>query len=134
MLDQLISHASLQHRQVMLVDIHSMPAGTLAGTQTFPDFVFGDLFGVTLSAELRHIIDAFMKEQPFSWGWNHPFAGGHVTQYYGTRDKAIYCLQIEVNRGLFFKSERIDTKALGDVSAHVTQLLNRLSSALKGQG
>ena len=126
----LISNAQLRHSASLLVDIHSMPAAIKAGDPRLPDFIFGDLHGVTLPAELKNLIDTFMQGANYQWGWNHPFAGGHITQHYGTGNNAIFCLQIEVNRSLFVRSTGINRPALEAISSHITDLLNKLAAKL----
>ena len=129
-LRQWITGLSKHHRNPLLIDIHSMPQARQDQT-ALPDFIFGDLHGITLPQYLKDQVDRFMQQTTFSWGWNHPFAGGYITQHYGTGNRAIATLQIEANRGLFLTRSGADAKMLESVSDCVTALIDSLDDRLK---
>ena len=130
-LQAMIDDSLKQNPHVMLVDIHSMPQAK-QNQKPLPDFVFGDLQGITLPLGLKNHVNQFMQATPYSWGWNHPYAGGYITQKYGTGAAAIPTLQIEVNRGLFLKQTDISQDILLVISDFVRSMLNSLSEAILG--
>lgn len=131
-LESWVQDMSNYHDHPLLVDIHSMPQAK-PDQKPLPDFVFGDLHGVTLPQDLKVHINHFMKSHPYSWGWNHPFAGGYITQHYGTGDTAIATLQIEVNRGLFLQHAETDSAALSALADCVKSLIDSLSDVLSAR-
>ena len=125
-------HAKLSHMidhaqpHALVVDIHSMPDS--AHGKPLPDFVFGDNFGTTLPHEYRLLIDKFMTEAGWSFGWNHPYAGGYITRHYGHLHGPAHSLQIEINRRLYCtKTHHISPSAI----AEITDILNRLCSQIE---
>ena len=108
--------------EAVLVDIHSMPPRS-AG-KALPDFIFGDDFGTSLAPHYRTLIDAIMKETPYSTGWNHPYAGGYITKTYGGRNTSHHALQIEVNRALYTNTNnRISLSAIEQIAALLNQII-----------
>ena len=138
---------------ILLIDLHSMPDPTrqfnqkknLALRSALPNFIFGNLHGATLPADLVEGIDAVMGRQNHSWGWNNPYAGGYTTRHYGLSykkagNKRVSVLQIEVNRTLFLspkgKAEQeekanvyLDSAALISVASTLDRLITELENA-----
>ncbi len=119
-LTDLLRLAHSHNGHAFLIDLHSMPdnPGRPSRTKLFPlaskrlpDFVFGNLHGATLTQKATERIDRVMRQTGFSWHWNSPYAGGHITRHYGLTIKEdglippIEVLQIEVNRRLY-KSQK----------------------------
>lgn len=114
--------------QGLLLDIHSMPE-TAAG-KPLPDFIFGDDFGASLPDEYRVIIDEFMRQTPYSFGWNHPYAGGYITRNFGGRHSAYHALQIEINRRLYAGAKmRVSHEAMSRIQQMLDALISRIETA-----
>jgi len=65
-------------------------------------------------------------------GLNKPYAGGHITEFYGRPAECIHALQIEINRGLYVceKTFEIKTgfaKLQHDIAALTERLIIRFS-------
>ena len=113
----------------LLVDIHSMPDNT--SSKPLPDFVFGDDHGVTLPHQYRAIIDAFMKDTDYSFGWNYPYAGGYITRHYGHRTGRHYSLQIEINRALYCtNNHRYSPHAIREITGLLEALISHLEASM----
>ena len=113
----------------LLVDIHSMPDKT-AG-KPLADFVFGDDFGVTLPFDIRPLIDSFMAQSGYSFGWNYPYAGGYITRHYGGIERPSFSLQIEINRRLYSRATcRINKQAITEIATLLSQLIAQIEPAL----
>ena len=127
-LASLLQKSAAYHGEVILMDIHSMPSHY--GSKICPDFVFGDHFGQSLPSSLKEIISERMKMTGYSYGWNHPYAGGYITTHYGKLHGPIYAVQIEINRALY-------TKADNQISCHaltmIADIICLLGEALKTQ-
>lgn len=86
----------------VLIDCHSMPGNIrVAGSGIRPDFIIGDRYGTSASAELSRTATRLLEEMGFSVVRNKPYAGGFITEHYGRPAKGLHALQIEVNRGLY---------------------------------
>ena len=99
-LQRLTDKAMQQHGHVLLVDFHSMP-GQDRMNNALPDIIFGDGHGTTLDSAGADAVSGFFKDAGLSVGWNHPYAGGHITRRNGDARSARQALQIEINRNLY---------------------------------
>lgn len=86
----------------VLVDCHSMPGNIrLSGSDIRPDFIIGDRYGTSASAELSRAALHFLEDLGFSAVRNKPYAGGFITEHYGRPVRGLHALQIEINRSLY---------------------------------
>lgn len=83
----------------LLLDCHSMPAGT--GRLTGPDFVLGDAHGTACTARVTALVEAVLLQSGYQVRRNDPYAGGYVTRHYGRPRDGVHALQIEVARRLY---------------------------------
>ena len=76
-----------------------------------PDIIFGDGHGTTLDRTTADAVSCFFKDAGLSVGWNHPYAGGHITRSNGDARSARKALQIEINRNLYMDGPaRLDSQ------------------------
>jgi N-formylglutamate amidohydrolase len=73
----------------------------LAGSDVRPDFIIGDRYGTSASAELSRAALHFLEDMGFNAVRNKPYAGGFITEHYGRPVRGLHALQIEVNRALY---------------------------------
>jgi len=99
-LDGLLQTAHGRFGQALLVDFHSMPAYDRQNTR-LPDIVLGDGGGTTISKDTGTAIAKHLSATGLTVGWNHPYAGGHITRHYGDARGTRQALQIEINRDLY---------------------------------
>lgn len=99
-LENLIDTAHRRHGSALLVDFHSMPSHDRQNNR-LPDIILGDGHGVTLDRTLGKAIAGHLGAAGLTVGWNHPYAGGHITRHYGDARGTRQSLQIEINRGLY---------------------------------
>lgn len=96
----------------VLIDCHSMPSATVGGHPGHrPDFVLGDRFGETCDCQLTHLIRDALTERGYQVQLNRPYAGGFITEHYGTPLKGHHALQIEINRALYMKEKSLRRRA-----------------------
>lgn len=91
---------------VLLLDCHSMPSlapDGAASSEGAIDFALGDRFGRTCSPLVVDRAEAFLRGHGFRVARNRPYAGGHITAFYGRPEADVHALQIEVRRGLFME-------------------------------
>ncbi|EJC81275.1 N-formylglutamate amidohydrolase [Rhizobium leguminosarum bv. trifolii WSM2297] len=101
-LRRLIARTHVQFGFGVLIDCHSMPGNVrVAGCSARPDFIIGDRYGTSASAELSRAAIAILEEMGFGAIRNKPYAGGFITEHYGRPSRGLHALQIEVNRGIY---------------------------------
>jgi N-formylglutamate amidohydrolase len=89
----------------LLLDIHSMPSG-LFGANC--DIVIGSNHGSSAEAEIvNEAVDYFSREG-LVVKLNSPFSGGYLTRHYGSPDRGLSALQIEICRSHYLNEDRIE--------------------------
>lgn len=112
-LKRLLTRTHALHGFAVLIDCHSMPASVRVGEARFrPDFIIGDRFGVSASADLSEAAITLLRGMGYKVAHNKPYAGGFITEHYGRPGKNLHALQIEVNRGLYM-NERTFARSAG---------------------
>jgi len=85
-LRRLINKAHQAFGTVVVVDCHSMPSiGVSRDEPRRPDMVIGDRYGTSCAALLPDMVEETMRQLVNSVGRNKPYAGGFITEHYGTR-------------------------------------------------
>jgi len=93
----------------VLIDCHSMPSISMAPTiDERPDIVLGDRFGASCDGDLSGFIKQSLQDMGYSVGKNQPYAGGFITEHYGTPINGRHAIQIEINRGLYMNEQRLE--------------------------
>ncbi|MGW9229422.1 N-formylglutamate amidohydrolase [Pseudorhizobium sp. NPDC055634] len=101
-LRRLIARTHARFGTSILIDCHSMPGNIrLAGSDMRPDFIIGDRYGTSASADLSRAAICILSELGFSAVRNKPYAGGFITEHYGRPARGLHALQIEINRSLY---------------------------------
>ena len=101
-LRRLIARTHVQFGFGVLIDCHSMPGNVrVAGSNARPDFIIGDRYGTSASAELSRMAIGVLEEMGFAAIRNKPYAGGFITEHYGRPSRGLHALQIEVNRSIY---------------------------------
>jgi N-formylglutamate deformylase len=127
LLEELLAQAKLRFGIALLIDCHSMPSDALQNAMApggrRPDIILGNRFGASASSAVFDIVEAAFKNEGFIVGRNTPFAGGYITQKFGTPSKGQHVVQVEINRKLYMNEDSI-TK-----NAHFEDVRTRLSNA-----
>jgi N-formylglutamate amidohydrolase len=101
-LRKLIAGTHARFGLCVLIDCHSMPGNIrLSGSDAKPDFIIGDRYGTSASAELSRAALDILDGMGFSAVRNKPYAGGFITEHYGRPVRGLHALQIEINRALY---------------------------------
>jgi N-formylglutamate amidohydrolase len=116
----------------MLIDCHSMPSASIgqpAGAR--PHFVLGDRFGASCDAKLTRFIRDLLQRGGYEVQINRPYAGGFITEHYGSPNRGVHALQLEINRALYLDEGTLSKSSgfprlrhmLADVAARVFDAL-----------
>ncbi|TDK39412.1 N-formylglutamate amidohydrolase [Rhizobium deserti] len=101
-LRRLIARTHARFGLCVLIDCHSMPGNIrISGSDMRPDFIIGDRYGTSASAELSRAALHMFDRMGFSAVRNKPYAGGFITEHYGRPVRGLHALQIEINRALY---------------------------------
>ncbi|MGY9054979.1 MAG: N-formylglutamate amidohydrolase [Alphaproteobacteria bacterium] len=117
MLRHLLRACRARFGYALLIDLHSMPQ--LPG-ERLPDLVVGDGFGRACSPAVPQTATRAAQAIGLSVSRNYPYAGGFITQNYGTPAQGFHALQLEFSRPLYMDEK---TRALKPEGAYVTETL-----------
>ena len=110
-LRRLIARTHVHFGTAILIDCHSMPGNIrVSGSGTRPDFIIGDRYGTSASADLSKAALRLLEDMGFYAVRNKPYAGGFITEHYGRPGRGLHALQIEVNRGLYIDETTLNKK------------------------
>lgn len=113
MLGRLIADMRDMFGSVVLIDCHSMPSTGLGREERQRvDIVLGDRYGTSCSPVLTDVAEVTLRGLGFSVARNRPYAGGYITEHYGTPAMGVHALQIEINRALYM-DERTHERTAG---------------------
>ncbi|MBX5171572.1 N-formylglutamate amidohydrolase [Rhizobium sp. NZLR1b] len=128
-LRRLIARTHVQFGFGVLIDCHSMPGNVrVAGSTARPDFIIGDRYGTSASAELSRAAIAILEEMGFAAIRNKPYAGGFITEHYGRPSRGLHALQIEVNRAIYVDEATLEKRAdFAAVAEAVTGFMQQMA-------
>jgi N-formylglutamate amidohydrolase len=110
-LNRMLQRARAAFGVALLVDWHSMPSSDATGGRATPDFVLGDRFATSCSAQIVDAVEALLRRKGFSVARNKPYAGGFITESYGNPEKGMLALQIEASRALYMDERTLTPNA-----------------------
>jgi N-formylglutamate amidohydrolase len=115
-----------------LIDCHSMPSNAREKSNDHnADFVLGDRFGASCPREMVRLVETHLTELGYKVALNKPYAGGYITERYGTPHHARHALQIEVNRALYMDEETLALRRdFRNLRAHLTSLASLIIETL----
>lgn len=110
-LRKLIARTHARFGVAILIDCHSMPGNIrLSGSDIKPDFIIGDRYGTSASAELSRAALQFLDGMGFAAVRNKPYAGGFITEHYGRPVRGLHALQIEINSSLYVNEATLEKR------------------------
>ncbi|MBB3464024.1 N-formylglutamate amidohydrolase [Rhizobium sp. BK377] len=128
-LRRLIARTHVQFGFGVLIDCHSMPGNVrVAGSNARPDFIIGDRYGTSASAELSRTAIGILEEMGFAAIRNKPYAGGFITEHYGRPSRGLHALQIEVNRSIYVDEITLEKRPdFGIVATAITSFMRQMA-------
>ncbi|MFC5756190.1 MULTISPECIES: N-formylglutamate amidohydrolase [unclassified Rhizobium] len=132
-LRRLIARTHVQFGFGVLIDCHSMPGNVrVAGSNARPDFIIGDRYGTSASAELSRTAIGILEEMGFAAIRNKPYAGGFITEHYGRPSRGLHALQIEVNRSIYVDEITLEKRPDFDlVAAAITSFMRQMADYIE---
>jgi len=103
----LLDRAHRRFGLAVLIDCHSMPSLSLQNAlpgsdrNARADFVLGDRYGTSCDPRLVDAVEYELRHLGYAVRRNKPYAGGYITEHYGTPAANFHAIQIEINRGLY---------------------------------
>jgi N-formylglutamate amidohydrolase len=111
-----------RHGEVLLLDVHSMPARA----PTMPQLVIGDRHGRSATAWLGDLLRRTAAAADYQVAFNDPYAGGYVVERHGRPESGVHALQLEFDRGAYLAA---DSRSPGPGFDRVAHLFRRLAQA-----
>lgn len=128
----LLERAWLSTGIAVLLDCHSMPAqqtGAIrAGETTRADVILGDRYGTSCDPNLVAVLERALTRRGLVVGRNKPYAGGFITENYGSPALGTHAVQIEINRSLYMnEATLVKAPGFGDLAGKLTAAVHELS-------
>ncbi|GAC1334896.1 MAG: N-formylglutamate amidohydrolase [Beijerinckiaceae bacterium] len=138
-LRRLLQRATRQFGLAVLVDCHSMPsnggAGVAKSDRIKADFVVGDRYGTSCDGSLVEVIETRLRRLGYLVQRNKPYAGGFITEHYGTPAGRSHAVQIEVNRSLYMNETTLaKAPAFATLTRDITEMIAALAEAAAALG
>ena len=139
LLDEVLANTG----SVLLLDCHSMPSNATNFISpphlTAMDIVIGDRYGAACPEEITGFVEDLLRAHGLRVVRNKPYAGGFITQNYGSPLLGRNALQIEINRALYMDETRFEKtrdfealqKTLRDTIQSVLETLVEFASPLR---
>ena len=139
-LRQLMEESHTRFGRAVLIDCHSMPSWIGSGTQKQEridaDFVLGDRYGTACGGVFVDLIEGRLRAAGYHVQRNKPYAGGFITEHYGSPGAGFHALQIEINRALYLNERTLEKKPafaqLAEDLRDVVESLMRTAADLGG--
>ncbi len=127
-LSALIDQAHGHFGTAVLIDCHSMPSARVTQeNRRRPDFVLGDRYGTSCASILTDVAQETLQRLGYTVARNKPYAGGFITETYGSPGNGLHSLQIEINRSLYMDELRfVRGGGFAWLVADITHLCRRL--------
>lgn len=133
-LRQRLAETRTRFGAALLVDCHSMPAPMgSALSAAAPDIVLGDRFGMSCAPAIIDFVEKAFRVRGYNVVRNRPYAGGYITEHYGSPAAARHALQIEINRSLYMDEQSLEpTGGFACLASDLTEVADQLVHAAQG--
>jgi N-formylglutamate amidohydrolase len=114
----------------ILLDCHSMPS-SISGkdAKNRKDIILGDRFGASCSPILIEKFENEARKLGYAVIRNLPYAGGYITEHYGSPKTNSHALQIEINRALYMNEKTLQlTDGFYVLQADLVKIISSLTS------
>jgi N-formylglutamate amidohydrolase len=122
-------YEKLNFKKIYHIDAHSMPS---LGTRMHKDpgerradLVVSDCFGKSCSKEFSDLVIAAYVKAGFKVGYNWPYMGGRLTEFYGKPQVGHHVIQVELNRSLYMDEQ---TKK---INSSFVETQNKITKAIE---
>lgn len=130
------NYESAGRKKIFHLDAHSMPS---VGTKEHRDpgerraeIVVSDCHGKSCDPRFRDLVIAAYAVAGFKVGFNWPYFGGRVSEFYGQPAKNHHAIQVEMNRDLYMDefSKKLKAEEAKKIQAKVESALNYICQHL----
>lgn len=123
----------------LLVDCHSMPSTPSALSHSDrrirTDFVVGDRYGTSSDLSFVESLEREMRRLGYVAHRNKPYAGGYITENYGTPEIGVHAIQIEVNRAIYMdESQLLKATTFDKTAKDIADVMSALSDVVRDHG
>ncbi len=122
MIEQQLGALRRRHAEVLLLDVHSMPARN----PLLPRLVIGDRHGRTADAWLGDLARRTAENSGFRAAFNDPYAGGYIVERHGVPAEGIHALQLELDRSCYLSRDQRSPGKGFDSTARLLEALARI--------
>jgi N-formylglutamate amidohydrolase len=126
----LLRRAAGQYGMAVLIDCHSMPSWTSTSTKQErldADIILGDRYGTSCHSAFVEVAEQHLRMLGYQVQRNKPYAGGFITEHYGSPGAGFHALQIEINRALYVDEQTLEKKpAFAQVSRDLRDVIESL--------
>ena len=92
-----------------------------------PDIVVGDRYGTSCDSRYVECVENALRRRGYKVQRNKPYAGGYITEYFGSISRSCDALQIEVNRGLYMDERTLERlPGFDKVAADMSDVIGEL--------
>ncbi|KAA5602842.1 N-formylglutamate amidohydrolase [Blastochloris sulfoviridis] len=128
-LRRLLSRLHRRFGTAVLIDCHSMPSSVVSREERpKADVVIGDRYGTSCSPLVVDLVEGTLRELGYTVHRNKPYAGGFITEHYGTPAAGLHAIQIEINRALYLdEAEFRPSERFARMRADIDVLVERLA-------
>lgn len=135
----LVERAWSFHGSAVLLDCHSMPSqqqsGLLfrSGEMDRADIILGDRYGTSCDPHYVSVLENALSRRGLSVGRNKPYAGGFITENYGSPALGTHAIQIEINRALYMNEATLEKTAdFPQLASILTAAMTELTNFIEG--
>ncbi len=126
----LMQRAAGQFGMAVLIDCHSMPSWTSASAKherMEADIILGDRYGTSCHPAFVEVVEQHLRMLGYHVQRNKPYAGGFITEHYGSPGAGFHAMQIEINRALYMDEQTLEKKlAFTQVSMDLRDVVESL--------
>ncbi len=134
----LMQRASARFGMAVLIDCHSMPSWTGTNPRSErigADIILGDRYGTSCHSALIDVAEQHLRMLGYQVQRNKPYAGGFITEHYGSPGAGFHALQIEINRALYMDEETLQKKvSFAQVSLDLRDIVESLMRTAADMG
>ena len=107
-IESLLEERLNEFGQVLLWDAHSIRRFVpTIREEHFPDLILGDNDEKSAAKEIINIALDNLKTGKYDVNHNSPFKGGHITRHFGSPEKNIHVLQLEMSKILYMDDDEL---------------------------
>ncbi len=133
-LRRLLDRVQARFGAAVLVDCHSMPSSSIRDEVARADLVIGDRFGTSCCHTVTIALEEGLRARGYAVARNKPYAGGYITEHYGSPATGLHAVQVEVNRGLYM-DEAVYARSSGFAALRkdLAEVMGEVFVALSGR-